>query len=134
MLTIDDCDCVNYLLLLIRNILHAPERPAPNPSVDNKTSFAASNVSLANSNSRHPTTDCSQQNLLLKDLFGQGLDRLLINLLSTSQKVIYHHGYLIFFSRCINCKPDVTRILFTYKNGTLGIKMKKLILKASTIR
>lgn len=116
MLTIDDCDCVNYLLLLIRNILHAPERPIPNPSdVDNKISFAASNVSLANSNSSHPTTDCSQQNLLLKDLFGQGLDRLLINLLSTSQKVIYHHGYLIFFSRCINCNPDVLHAFYLHR-------------------
>lgn len=95
-LSSDDSESVNHCLLLIRNILHAPERP-PNmvEVVDNGTTASAAQPGTSNSqtpylgphsHSHGYTADCSQQNRLLWNLFSQGLDRLLINLLASSQK------------------------------------------------
>ena len=99
----EDSESVNHSLLLIRNILHAPERPpdtSPKEMVDvccDDTGTAAG-ASLPTGTSQTPylgphshshgyTADCSQQNRLLWNLFAQGLDRILINLLACSQKV-----------------------------------------------
>jgi len=99
-LSTEDSEAVNHSLLLIRNILHAPERP-PCPS---KMSTGSNNEDKGqqqpaaagssqtpylgpHSHSHGFTADCSQQNRLLWNLFAQGLDRLLINLLASSQKV-----------------------------------------------
>ena len=101
-LSSEDSEAVNHSLLLIRNILHAPERP-PSPSkMSANNEDKASNQQSAGGaagNSQTPylgphshshgfTADCSQQNRLLWNLFAQGLDRLLINLLASSQKVL----------------------------------------------
>ncbi|XP_057372867.1 protein timeless-like [Daphnia carinata] len=95
-LSSDDSESVNHCLLLIRNILHAPERP-PNmvEVVDNGTTASVAQPGTSNSqtpylgphsHSHGYTADCSQQNRLLWNLFSQGLDRMLINLLACSQK------------------------------------------------
>jgi timeless protein len=96
-LSSDDSESVNHSLLLIRNILHAPERP-PNMAGVGDSEAATTSAQPGTSNSQTPylgphshshgyTADCSQQNRLLWNLFSQGLDRLLINLLACSQKV-----------------------------------------------
>ena len=69
-LSTDGSESVNDSLLLIRNILHVPERPASSP-------FAQNYV-----------PECSQQNRVVWNLFVQGFDRLLINLLACPQKVL----------------------------------------------
>nr|CAH0101399.1 unnamed protein product [Daphnia galeata] len=70
----DDCELVSYLLLLIRNILHAPERPtSKNTDYDGDCGN---------------TSDYPQQRQLLGVLFAQGFGQILIHLLSCSQKVI----------------------------------------------
>lgn len=52
------------------------------------------------SHSHGYTADCSQQNRLLWNLFAQGLDRLLINLLACSQKVKLIFDVICLF-RCL---------------------------------
>ncbi|XP_046461857.1 protein timeless-like isoform X1 [Daphnia pulex] len=95
-LSSDDSESVNHSLLLIRNILHAPERP-PNMTEVGDNEAATASAQPGSNNSQTPylgphshshgfTADCSQQNRLLWNLFSQGLDRLLINLLASSQK------------------------------------------------
>ena len=69
-LSTDGSESVNDSLLLIRNILHVPERPASSPFAQNYES------------------ECSQQNRVVWNLFVQGFDRLLINLLACPQKVL----------------------------------------------
>jgi hypothetical protein len=64
----EDSESVNDSLLLIRNILHVPERPL-------------------SSIFQNYTNECSQQNRVVWNLFVQGFDRLLINLLASSHKV-----------------------------------------------
>lgn len=106
---------MNHALLLIRNILHAPERPttqaagepgepdAEGPANGDAGSNSASGSECQhagsgaagtqtqymgpNSHSHGYAPDCSQQNRLLWNLFAQGLDRLLMQLLACSQKV-----------------------------------------------
>lgn len=75
------------------------------------------------------TADCSQQNRLLWNLFSQGLDRLLINLLASSQKVSIDHlrqqaiGWLSGIVH--NTDRCVFRISFKAKeDGTLFIFLK----------
>jgi hypothetical protein len=75
----DDCESVSYFLLLIRNIVHAPEGVRANQSAsvgDSATYFAAA-----------ASPGHWQQRRLLSDLLTQGLDLLLIDLLTCSQKV-----------------------------------------------
>jgi hypothetical protein len=64
----EDSESVNDSLLLIRNILHVPERPL-------------------SSIFQNYSNECSQQNRVVWNLFVQGFDRLLINLLASSHKV-----------------------------------------------
>ena len=82
-------------MLLIRNILHATERPSP--TADNVFDIEAAGTDLRNNQNGEPrpnnyagytSPSCIQQNQLLHKLLAQGLDRLLINLLACSQKVI----------------------------------------------
>ncbi|XP_046633334.1 protein timeless-like isoform X2 [Daphnia pulicaria] len=63
----EDSESVNDSLLLIRNILHVPERPL-------------------SSIFQNYSNECSQQNRVVWNLFVQGFDRLLINLLASSHK------------------------------------------------
>ena len=113
-LSTEGCEAVNYSLLLLRNILHAPERPPmqepiieestdpPSPGNNANNNNDASNGERRGSrpsNEAHTpylgphvhshgySSDCSQQNRLLWNLFAQGLDRLLINMLSSPHKV-----------------------------------------------
>jgi len=94
---------VNQSLLLIRNILHAPERPPSSPlsepedcvfgpfGGDHEKSCPPGGSQTPylgpNTHSHGYTSDCSQQNRLLWNLFAQGLDRILINMLACPQKV-----------------------------------------------
>ncbi|XP_046655020.1 protein timeless-like [Daphnia pulicaria] len=74
----DDCESVSYFLLLIRNIVHAPEGVRANQSAsvgDSATYFAAA-----------ASPGHWQQRRLLSDLLTQGLDLLLIDLLTCFQK------------------------------------------------
>ncbi|XP_046458348.1 protein timeless-like [Daphnia pulex] len=66
-LSSDDCELVNHSLLLIRNILHAPERPCQ---------IAVGECQVSSTN-----TSAQQQNRILWNLYAQGLSHLLINLL-----------------------------------------------------
>lgn len=116
-LSSEDSESVNHSLLLIRNILHAAERPpvqlAPDASgpADEEAAGAeadANSGSNSGANSacefqqhanggqqkqhahgRGHAPDCSQQNRLLWNLFAQGLDRVLIQLLGCSQTVSF---------------------------------------------
>ena len=89
---------MNHSLLLIRNILHAPERPPCPNKMSTSSEDKGQQQTSATGTSQTPylgphshshgfTADCSQQNRLLWNLFAQGLDRILINLLASSQKV-----------------------------------------------
>lgn len=112
MLSRDDCECVQHSLLLIRNILHAPQRPR-NTSDDAES--AASSAAQQPSNAQTPhqgptqsygcsytTAECNQQNQrLLWNLFAQRLDRLLINLLASPQKV--YSQLLTNFGHVVSC-------------------------------
>lgn len=103
----DDCDCVKQSLLLIRNILHVPQRPrntlanveaADTSAAQQPATSHAQSIRLDPSPpncSSYLTTDfCSQQNLsLLWNFFSQRLDRLLINLLASPQKVYTSNFY-----------------------------------------
>ncbi|XP_046459981.1 protein timeless-like [Daphnia pulex] len=93
----EDCECVQHSLLLVRNILHVPQRPRNTVvDVESATSSAARQPSNAQTPHQVPaqsngsnciTADCSQENQrLLWNLFAQRLDRLLINLLASPQK------------------------------------------------
>ena len=92
----EDSEAVNNSLLLIRNLLHAPERPNPianfgaeAPKEENglRNSGFQTRYFGSNLHSQGFTADCSQQNLLLWNLFAQGLDRILMDMLTCSQKV-----------------------------------------------
>lgn len=61
-LSIIQCESINNCLLLLRNILHIPET------------------------SSHPSSPSSMQNQILWNLFTQSIDKLLIHLMSCSQK------------------------------------------------
>ncbi|XP_045025531.1 protein timeless isoform X4 [Daphnia magna] len=75
-LTTRNCEFINYLLLLIRNVLYAPER----------------HINITETEERmHPVghdtaSDGSQQRRLIWVLFAQGFDQILISLLTYSQK------------------------------------------------
>jgi hypothetical protein len=82
----DDCESVSYFLLLIRNIVHAPEGVRANQSAsvgDSATYFAAA-----------ASPGHWQQRRLLSDLLTQGLDLLLIDLLTCSQKVLVEIDFI----------------------------------------
>jgi hypothetical protein len=79
----DDCEFVHYLLLLIRNILHVPERSTLNIS-ENDVENTNGPVDPSNCGSK---PDCPQQRQILGALFAQGFGQILISLLSCSQKV-----------------------------------------------
>jgi hypothetical protein len=84
-----DCDSVSHALLLIRNILHAPERPSQTLQSTDAPIQPGTNSSQAPPQKSHENSIyvCSQQKRLLWNLFAQGLDRLLINLLTSPHKV-----------------------------------------------
>lgn len=107
-LSSEDCECVQHSLLLVRNILHLPQRPRNTVvDVESATSSAAQQPSHAQTPHQVParsngssctTTDCcnSQENQrLLWNLFAQKLDRLLINLLASPQKVNLYNMQLV---------------------------------------
>jgi hypothetical protein len=93
-LSSNDNQSINDSMLLVRNILHATERPSQ--TADNVYDIETAGTDLRNNQDRDPrpnnygstSADCTQQNQLLHKLLTQGLDRLLINLLACSQKVI----------------------------------------------
>lgn len=94
-LSSNDNESINDSMLLIRNILHATERPSP--TADNAFDIEAAGTDVRNNQDRDPrpnnyagytSANCMQQNQLLHKLLTQGLDRLLINLLACAQKVI----------------------------------------------
>ncbi|XP_057369817.1 protein timeless-like isoform X2 [Daphnia carinata] len=75
-LTTRDCEFINYLLLLIRNVLYAPERP-----------FNSTKTEEWMHPMGHDTgTNGSQQRRLIWVLFAQGFDQILLSLLTYSQK------------------------------------------------
>ena len=87
-----DCDSVSHALLLIRNILHAPERPSQTlQSTDASIQPGTNNSQAPSQSHEYSTVVCSQQKRLLWNLFAQGLDRLLINLLTSPHKVQKRH-------------------------------------------
>ncbi len=102
----EDCECVQHSLLLVRNILHVPQRPRNTVvDVESATSSAARQPSNAQTPHQVPaqsngssctTADCNNQEnqRLLWNLFSQRLDRLLINLLASPQKVINLFNFL----------------------------------------
>lgn len=94
----EDSKTVNYSLLLLRNVLHAPERPGRHLLAQETSSGVGGGrqvnadqqgmlLHTTYSASHNYSTDSSQQNRLMWNLFAQGLDRLLMALLSCSQKV-----------------------------------------------
>lgn len=86
---------MNHSLLLIRNILHIPERfhntPSTAPPSLNETILCPVDQHLTNRNVIYSP----QQNILLMNLFTHGIDRLLISLLNSSQKVVLTQILLI---------------------------------------
>jgi timeless protein len=95
----DDSECVNHSLLLIRNILHVPQRPgnssddvevaASSASQQSATSYAPTSHPDPAQSKSYATADCSQPNQrLLWNLFAQRFDRILINLLAFSQRKV----------------------------------------------
>lgn len=77
-LEMEQCDSINNCLLLLRNILHVPEHR-----------MQISNCPLAHS---------SLQNRILWNLFTQSIDKLLLHLMTYSQRVCF-----IFIFICIMC-------------------------------
>ena len=75
-LAFDDIEIINISLLLIRNILCAPERPLIHNLKAPSCSTCCSNAG-----------DFWQQNQLVWNLYAQGLDHLLMALLACPQKV-----------------------------------------------
>jgi hypothetical protein len=95
---------------------------------------ATASVQPGSSNSQTPylgphshshgyTADCSQQNRLLWNLFSQGLDRLLINLLACSQKVNIDHLRQIDCCQGLFFKRTKDPIFFT----SLALAFKRKI-------
>ncbi|EFX87102.1 hypothetical protein DAPPUDRAFT_307154 [Daphnia pulex] len=90
LLSSDDCELVNHSLLLIRNILHAPERPCQ---------IAVGECQVSSTTS----TQQQQQNRILWNLYAQGLSHLLINLLGCSQATVKHYYFSIDIAGCLPC-------------------------------
>ncbi len=126
----EDRECVQHSLLLIRNILHVPQRPRNTfGDVESATSSAAAQqpsnaqtphqVPAQSNGPSYTTAEGSQENQrLLWNLFAQRLDRLLINLLASPQKVnlrllinFGHVGSSFVNERNLKSLPDVIPVL-----------------------
>ena len=103
----------------MRNILHAPERPPrsteevaaqgeeeeeeeeeeedEDEDEDEEEEGVVKEAPSTHYSYSHSCSnaDCSQQNQLLWNLFTQGFDRVLINLLSSSRKVVTIYSYYL---------------------------------------
>ncbi|KZS11311.1 putative Protein timeless [Daphnia magna] len=129
-LSSDDSICVNDSLALIYNILHVPERPtkelcnveaAGAKAAQQTTESNLSHLRQLHSNSNSYAIG-DRQNRLMWNLFAQGLDRILISLLTESQKndwianivqlmaLIYKDPYIEEMEKLV----DTSRLL-TYK-------------------
>ncbi|KAI9557987.1 putative TIMELESS/TIM-1 protein [Daphnia sinensis] len=113
-LSSDDNKCVNDSLALIYNILHVPERPsnelcnvgaADAEAAQQQTESISSHFHQPHSNSKSYAVG-GRQSRLMWNLFAQGLDRILITLLTKSQKNDWIAGIvqlmaLIYEDHCI---------------------------------
>ncbi|XP_065343763.1 protein timeless isoform X3 [Cloeon dipterum] len=91
-LSLEQCDGINNCLLLVRNILHIPEQwPMGSPT----------------------NTPCSKQNLILWNLFAQGIDKVLIHLMTCTQRGMWSITM-------------VQLIALTYKDQHVGTLQKLL--------
>ncbi|XP_059481526.1 protein timeless isoform X2 [Neocloeon triangulifer] len=91
-LSLEQCDGINNCLLLVRNILHIPEQwPVCAPT----------------------NTPCSKQNMILWNLFAQGIDKVLIYLMTCPQRGIWSITM-------------VQLIALTYKDQHVGTLQKLL--------
>ena len=79
-LTLEEIQSVNFCLVLLRNVLHIPERPSlrPPPMPSSSRTWNVCDY----------TSDNSQQNQIVCNLFAQGLGPLLLKLLDCPQKVL----------------------------------------------
>jgi timeless protein len=92
-LSSNDSRSINHSLLLIRNILHVTERPLK--KADNVFHIGTAvyrdkqdhEPHFYKYNNDNLSTNFTQQDQLMRNLFAQGLDRLLVNLLACAQKV-----------------------------------------------
>lgn len=105
-LSLNQCECVNNCLLLLRNILHIPElhcneqrKNSTTDTINSTISGSGTSSGFCGSSSNGDTTNAtttninyvniSMQNQIIWNLFTFGIDKLLIHLLSCPQKSIW---------------------------------------------
>ena len=93
----DEVESVNHSLVLIRNLLEAPERPAAGPNdlmeIDNDEgdSSDVSHVAVHRYYQHVYSTDADETNLvLITNLFATGIDRIIIHLLEHANRASHY--------------------------------------------
>ncbi|KAF4523325.1 hypothetical protein B566_EDAN011805, partial [Ephemera danica] len=85
-LSLEQCEGINNCLLLVRNILHIPEPwPLTCQNSNNSAQVNATTTSAAVA-AAATATPSSKQNVILWNLFAQGVDKVLIHLMTCPQK------------------------------------------------